>query len=103
MGAFKFTALLRASQNSPWLQVPSPVVASATSSEWMPRSSCTPPCSARTTASTAPTAWRNWLPVGLEVMKMFSFLWPQWLGIWRPPLAGSSTEPTEPRNISLAV
>ena len=34
------------------------------------------------------------MPVGDEAETMLSGLWPQWLGIWRPPEAGSIAAPT---------
>ena len=69
----------------------------------MPSSSPRPVCSAFRMASAAPTAWRHWEPVGLEVVKMWMRASDQWLGICRPPVAGSSLEPTEARNMSLAL
>jgi hypothetical protein len=41
-------------------------------------------------ASAAPTACKNWVPVGLDWDTTWSFLCPQWLGICRPPELGSS-------------
>jgi hypothetical protein len=57
----------------------------------------------RSQASAHPTAWRNWVPVGLEALTILSFLCPQWEGICRPPEFGSSAAPTAERSCSVAV
>ena len=43
------------------------------------------------------------MPVGLDCETMFSCLWPQCDGIWRPPEFGSSLAPTALRSISSGV
>src|SRR5205085_884970 len=53
-------------------------------------------------ASAAPTACSTCVPVGLEPETMLYFVWPQCDGIWRPPDAGSSFEPTAARIIASA-
>ncbi len=65
-GNFRLLALFNASQNSPSLVVPSP-------HEQYTRSSSTG-FSARNHASAQPTAWRNWVPVGLDWLTMLSAL-----------------------------
>ena len=99
-------AVFIASQNSPSLVVPSPAVTRTTSSPCALPASCAWSLSSSlylTTASAAPTAWRNWVPVGLLWETMLSFLWPQWLGICRPPELGSSSAATADRSISFGV
>jgi hypothetical protein len=83
--------------------VPSPVETNTTSSPWKPPSSPMPSCAARSDASALPTACRNCVPVGDDVETMFSFWWPQWLGIWRPPELGSAAAPTASYSISAGV
>ncbi len=99
-------AEFRASQNSPWLVVPSPELTKTTSSpRTRPRSDGCSSSRARylTSASAAPTACRNCVPVGLLWETMLSPLWPQWLGICRPPELGSSAEATAESSISRGV
>src|SRR5512145_2844372 len=91
-GRRRLQALLSASQNSPSLVVPSPEETNTTSSPLKrdSRSGMSLIFEYRSHASAQPTAWRNWVPVGLEEETMFRSLWPQWEGIWRPPELGSS-------------
>ena len=53
--------------------------------------------------SAAPTACRNCVPVGDDAETMLRALWPQWLGIWRPPELGSMAAPTALYSISFGV
>src|SRR3954470_2911079 len=98
-GSLRLVAVLRASQNSPSLVVPSPVVQRTTSSDRANCSLSPIPSIAEylSQASAQPTAWRNWVPVGLEALTMFSALWPQCEGICRPPELGSAAAPTADR------
>ena len=45
-------------------------------------------------------AWGYCVPTGLERVTTFSRLLPKWLGIWRPPLLGSSFLPSKFTNRS---
>src|ERR671915_669422 len=64
-GSLRLVAVLSASQNSPSLVVPSPVVQSTTSSPRISWSLSGMPSIVeyRSHASAQPTAWRNWVPV----------------------------------------
>ena len=103
-GSFRLDAVFIASQNSPCEVVPSPVVTSTTSSRSVGTCSAAAGFwSARSHASAQPTAWRNWVPVGLEALTMLRSFCPQWLGICRPPEFGSSAAATAERSCSVAV
>jgi hypothetical protein len=101
-GKRRVHAVDRPSQNSPSLVVPSPSDTYTISS----RSKCIAnptfsPSSARyRPASAQPTACSTCVPVGLDCDTMCSGRCPQWLGIWRPPLAGSPAAPTASSSIS---
>src|SRR3970040_1347717 len=98
MGSWRLQAVFSDSQNSPSLVVPSPADTYTISSA--ANSSDIPSFRARQIASAQPTAWRNCVPVGEDDETTLSALWPQWLGIWRPPEFGSSAAPTAEYSIS---
>ena len=91
-GSARLHALLIDSQNSPSLVAPSPVETYTTSSSVKP--SVMPSSFARSEASAMPTACRNCVPVGDDDETMLYARCPQWLGICRPPDAGSAAAPT---------
>src|SRR5665647_442537 len=91
-GSPRLHALEIDSQNSPSLVAPSPVETYTTSSSLNP--SVRPSSFARIDASATPTACRNCVPVGDDDETMLCVLCPQWLGICRPPEAGSAAAPT---------
>jgi hypothetical protein len=104
-GRRRLVAVLSASQNSPWLVVPSPVEQKTTSSPRIGRSASgiRSFCEYRSHASAHPTACRNWVPVGLEALTMLSSRCPQCDGICRPPELGSSAAATALSSCSVAV
>src|SRR5262245_58742877 len=104
-GRRKLQAVLRDSQNSPSLVVPSPAETYTISLclNWDARSSISLISEYRYPASAAPTACRNCGPVQEEREKMCSFGLLQCDGIWREPELGSSSAPTAPSNCSYGV
>ena len=104
MGALSVAAVVRASQNSPWLVVPSPEETYTTSSSWKAwRFLMSLRTERKRPPSEQPTACKNCVPVGLDCDTTFARFSPQWAGIWRPPEFGSAAAATASKSISVGV
>ncbi len=94
IGSFSRHDALIASQNSPEEVAPSPAQTSVASSSSLSSACASLPAWAQ------PTACRNCVPVAEEGETMFFSGNDQWVGIWRPPEAGSAPAPTACSNMS---